>query len=129
MMLATPFFLTTGYFLNVLYHVIRMKGRKILAWALPILFVLISLRYTVERVKPWVPRGVKLTYRLEMEHLLSSVKVPADSIILVNEPHYIEARFYYGVIGYRYVSDQEIDLWTSKGYKVFSWSEGNYLSK
>ncbi len=50
----------------------------------------------------------------------------ADSIILVNEPHYIDARFYYGLLGYRYLNDSTINVIKSNGYNVYKNVDGKY---
>ena len=64
-----------------------------------------------------------------MEKLIDTNNFPTDSIIVYNEPFYIEARFYYNLIGYRYLSDSNITDIKNKGYKVFENQNGKYISK
>lgn len=64
-----------------------------------------------------------------MENLIGTNDFPTDSIIVYNEPFYIEARFYYNLIGYRYLSESNISYIKNKGYKVFENQNGKYIIK
>lgn len=104
------------------------KYRK---WAIfmQALFIIAAVRYSIERVKPWQPRCVKPDYRIEMESLLELSKTSAETIVLCNEPNYLEARFYYNMLGYKYLDDKVIEDIKNQGFIVFENRNGKYVKR
>lgn len=128
LMAATPLFISISVFILYLNQ-IKFKYVKysVFIIILQSLFYIAAVRYSVERVKPWNARLTKPDYRLEIENLIHNSNVPSDSIVIVNERYYIDARFYYNVIGYRYVNDSIINTIKSKNYKVYKNVDGKYF--
>lgn len=125
MMSATPLFMIISVFILYLNQFKRHYKKTV--YFIQVLFLVTAVRYGVERIKPWKPRLQKPEYRKEMENLLIKYSLPADSMVIVNEPHFIEARFYYGLLGYRYLSDSILHSIRLKGYKVYNNEGGRYV--
>jgi len=128
-MSALPFFISMALFIQYLGRISFGKRYRKLAIFIQALFFIAAIRYSIERIKPLNPRLTKPEYRIEMEKLIDNNSFPTDSIIVYNEPFYIDARFYYNLIGYRYLSDSNITDIKNKGYKVFENQNGKYISK
>lgn len=124
---ATPFFILIALFLHYLDH-FRHKFISINTFVQS-LFYIAAIRYSVERIKPMKPRLDKPEYRNKIEALVSQSSCPPDSIVLNNEPHHIEARFYYGVVAYPYLNDSTVHYIKSRGYTVFENQNGTYVHK
>jgi len=129
MMSALPFFVLIALFIQYLGKIsFRNRYRKFYVFV-QALFFIAAIRYSIERIKPLKPRLTKPEYRIEMENLLATNKFLPDSIVVYNEPYYIDARFYYNLIGYRYLSDSTIMMMKNKGYSVFENQNGKYVGK
>ncbi|MEZ4909636.1 MAG: glycosyltransferase family 39 protein [Saprospiraceae bacterium] len=126
LMSATPIFISIAYFLHVSMRL--SKGSRWRPWIKFLYFLVIvaAIRYSIERIKPMQITFAKPQFRIEMETILKNSTSPSDSIILVNDPHYLEARFYYDMLGYRYLSTAKIDSLSAMGYTVFSFNKGAY---
>jgi 4-amino-4-deoxy-L-arabinose transferase-like glycosyltransferase len=125
LMSATPFFIMISLFITYLNQ-FRFEYKKSI-YFIQILFFIFAIRYSLERVKPLKNRFEKPDYRHEMEALINTTDLPSDSLVLVNEPDFIKARFYYGLLGYRYLNDSIINDIRSKGFKVFNNVKGKYV--
>lgn len=125
MMSATPFFILISLFITYLNQ-FRIKY-KTGVYIFQALIFMAAIRYSIERIKPWKPRLEKPEYRKEMEVLIKNSDLQPDSTVLVNEPHFAEARFYYGLLGYRYLNDSTINSIRNRGYKVFNNVNGKYV--
>ncbi|MBK8620894.1 MAG: hypothetical protein IPN79_03825 [Saprospiraceae bacterium] len=122
---ATPLFIIISLFINFIEK-FKFKYEKSV-YFIQMLFFIVAIRYCVERLKPWEPRLEKPEYRYEMEALINRTSVSSDSLVLINDPNFIKGRFYYGVLGYRYLNDSTINNIRSKGYKVFNNVNGKYI--
>ncbi|MBK9257399.1 MAG: glycosyltransferase family 39 protein [Saprospiraceae bacterium] len=126
---AMPFFILISLFIQYLDKIFYNHKYRKIAVFIQVLFFIAAARYSIERIKPFKPRLKKPEYRIEMEKLIASHNISSDSIVLFNEPNYIDARFYYNLIGYRYLNDSTINSIKSKGYKVFENQAGIYTER
>ena len=79
-------------------------------------------------IKPGIPRFEKPEYRLKMEQLLEeNFFENPQNIVIINEPKYMQIRYYYDIKAYRYLDDEKIREIKNKGYMVYSNSGGEYL--
>lgn len=122
---ATPFFIIISLFIDYLNQY-KLNYRKTVFF-IQLLFFIVAIRYCVERVKPWKPRLEKPGFRKEMEALIGKTALPTDSIVLINEPNYIKARYYYGLLGYRYLNDSIIHTIKLRGFEVYNHVNGKYI--
>ncbi|HLN53333.1 MAG TPA: glycosyltransferase family 39 protein [Lentimicrobium sp.] len=82
------------------------------------LLVLLPVRYSIERVKPFEKVDRNPAWVKEIKSLQGKY---SRNTIFVNEEHYIEAMFYTDYIFYdRKLSKEEIDFLEKKNYKVIS---------
>ncbi|MBC7885374.1 MAG: glycosyltransferase family 39 protein [Saprospiraceae bacterium] len=127
MMAATPLFIVSAWSMHYLYAIRSRIKYKWAAYLIICLFFAAAIRYSIERIKPFKPRLEKPEYRITMESLIEETKFPPDSIVLLNEPYFIESRFYYNMKGYRYIDDENILRIKKSGYKVFEFREHKYV--
>lgn len=126
MISATPMFISIGW---MMVYLSKIKAYRKLSILFTVLIFGAAIRYSIERIKPWKSRLEKPEYRIAMENLLNNSKAPADSIILINEPKYLDARFYYKLLAYRFIDDKAVFDIKNKGFVVYENVKGSYVEK
>lgn len=126
MMSATPLFISMSYFINFISR--RFYKNRKLVWFVKLIFILLAVRYSIERIKPQRPRLVKPDYRKEMESLLSKNNY-IDSLVIINDPNYLDARFYYNLKAYPYLDETKVAKIKQQGFKIYECTDGKYLPK
>ncbi|MFK7771968.1 MAG: ArnT family glycosyltransferase [Saprospiraceae bacterium] len=80
-----------------------------------VVIVLLSIRYGVERVKPFSKNNGS-SWSIRIEKL---AKENPSKLIVINEPRYIEAMFRYDIPVYeKRPAEEELLKWKNKGYKI-----------
>ncbi len=126
MIASTPMFILLGLFVVYLSSIKKeFIYPKFITFLVALIFIA-SIRYSIERIKPLNARLVMPQYRIEMKNLIYSNNLNPDSIVLVNEPHYLEARFFYNIKGYQFLDDSTVTSIKLKGYRVFRNILGKY---
>lgn len=125
---VAPLCILIAYFIQYLFSIRhRIKYRWIPAVFTTLIFIL-SVRYSLERIKPQLPRFEKPEYRLNFERLRNEQYFGIlDQCVIVNEPKYLQLRFYYNAKSYRYLNDSLIQEVKVKGYRVFTKDNGKYI--
>jgi 4-amino-4-deoxy-L-arabinose transferase len=102
----------------------RMKNPKyrIATIFLLALLVVLPIRYSIERVKPFENKDRNPGWTRELRKLEG--KVSASKAAVFNVEHYIEAMFYAKVSAYPFIPDQrQIDQAAGRGFKVFIYDD------
>jgi len=91
------------------------------------LLVLLPIRYSIERVKPFANFAEEQQWTQALKTLPSSIPFPSEQVVLFQEPYPIQAMFYTGFTAYPWTPDttmlQEL---RAKGYRVFVKKEVGY---
>ena len=125
---STPFYILLALFLRYL-NILKYKlsfNHKFFINIFVILALLLPVRYNLERIKPFENRFLKPQWREQMEVFVNEYKSDMNNIILVNEPKYIEARFYYDIKAYNYLSEIQIEKFKNMNFKIFYNNDGIY---
>lgn len=89
-----------------------------------VVIVLLSVRYGLERVKPF-SKNNELSWSMRIEKLADE---NSNQLIVINEPRYIEAMFRYGVAVYQTSPpEEELLKWKNKGYRILIRDGDNYI--
>jgi 4-amino-4-deoxy-L-arabinose transferase len=102
----------------------RMKNPKyrIATMFLLALLILLPIRYSIERVKPFENKDRNPGWTKELRKLEDNVG--ASKAAVFNVEHYIEAMFYAKVSAYPFIPDQkQIDQAVGRGFKVFIYED------
>ncbi len=124
---APTMFILTALFIRFFYfykHKTRFSP-KIIQFLLP-LFILLPIRYTLERVKPFDKKEQETADQQKIRDWKK--QLPADKkIIIFNTPYYIETMFYLDITAaYPYLpSIEQINQLTFKGYAIFITRDNN----
>jgi 4-amino-4-deoxy-L-arabinose transferase-like glycosyltransferase len=90
---------------------------KFLKRAVLILCILLSVRYTIERVKPFDRRERNPEWTRQLRSLN---KIEDGNVVLFNIENNIRAMFYTDHIVYPFIpADEQVDAVTGKGYKIY----------
>lgn len=92
-----------------------------------IIFLGLPIRYCVERIKPFERRLEKPAWRMELEALTQ--KIDLNNTVLVNEEHYLEARFYYDIKAYHVLNDYDLDRIRNKGFTILSREGSSFIAE
>jgi hypothetical protein len=118
---STPIFIVIALFTFYLSRIsvnFNLIYRRVAITAVTII-LLIPIRYSLERIKPFEPRFVKQDWRISIEAFRNKLTIPIDSVILVNDPNYIETRFYYDIKSYNFLEKSDLEILLSKGFKIY----------
>ncbi len=93
-----------------------------------ILVILLPIRYSLERVKPFETRSISQEWRVPLETLIKENE--NSNIIIYTDPNSIKAMFYYDIVAYdQNLSTDNILSVKNKGYRVFKYDHGIYTEK
>lgn len=108
-------FMILSLFLSFLYH--HFKNKNAFVFKLAFYTVIgLSLRYCIERVKPFYPPNHK---EFITEKILEFKTEADDKTALFNTPYFIEVMFFTDAIAYeRIPSPEEIDKLKNAGFKI-----------
>lgn len=124
---AVPLFISQSVFIMYLWkNRSKFRYKKFTYFIVSLIFLL-ALRFSIERLKFDQPRLTKPEYRQNFEQELK-VKFfnNIENTVIVNEPKYMELRYYYGIKAYRYLEDSIIHQIKLKGFEVYSNNDGSY---
>jgi len=102
----------------------KMKNSKyrVAAIFLLALLVVLPIRYSIERVKPFEQKDRNPGWTKELRMLEN--KIGGSKAAVFNVEHYIEAMFYAKVSAYPFIPDQrQIDQAVGRGFKVFIYDD------
>jgi len=125
---APGFFLLTAlcfYLLTVKRP--EKRSIRILARLTAALLVLLPLRYSIERVKPFANFAEERQWTEELKALSSAIPLPPKQVVLFSEPHPIQAMFYTGFTAYPWIPEASmLEELRAKGYRIFVKKETGY---
>jgi 4-amino-4-deoxy-L-arabinose transferase len=130
MMSAVPILILTAVFIE--YLIINIKKFNYQKFAIIIisLLLLLPIRYSIERLKPFKLRLQYPEWRLSLEELNKITNNNNDKIAIYKEPHYLQAMFYYDNLAFsKMLTLEEINKIKAEGYVVFENVNGNYIPK
>lgn len=131
-LVASPaFFLLTAFFFRYLKLIRkRLSIKPILVNLILACLILLPIRYSIERIKPFKNRKDKPTWMREWREIYAQENLEPGKVILVNEPHYIEAMFHFDLIAYDYlpIPEQLVSL-KEKGYQIYERSANGYVAR
>ncbi len=131
-MIAAPaFFILTAFFIvywsKIMERLIINKG--VLNLFL-ILLIALPIRYSIERIKPFKERMVYPEWRISLESFKRTLGAETKQVLLSNEPHYLDAMFYYDLLAYPSALDAtQLEEVKIKGYRVFEQQGGKYKER
>lgn len=122
MMSAPPMFIILSWaFWIISEERKKPKYRTAKIFLLALLLVL-PIRYSIERVKPFENKDRNPGWTKELRKLESTVG--SSKAAIFNVEHYIEAMFYAKVSAYPFIPDQkQIDQAVGRGFKVFIYDD------
>lgn len=131
MMSAPAFFLLTAIFISYFYSIIKkININKYLAFVFLALLILLPVRYSIERIKPFKARLVTPEWKTYLIEFDKKLLVSSNKIVLTNEPHHMNAMFYFDYIAYeRKLNVKQIENIKEQGYRVYENQDGIYVEK
>lgn len=117
---APAIFLWTAYTFVTFWH-----DRKRRTWlrVLSALLILLPIRYSLERIKPFQRDYPAWQQTLDQLEALR----PQEPFVLCQEPHYIEAMFQYGGTVYPFLPEEKyLEKWQSQGYRIYFRANNQY---
>ncbi|MGB0404349.1 MAG: ArnT family glycosyltransferase [Salibacteraceae bacterium] len=119
---APAYFLLTGLFIDYLFKLNSSKRNQFFKYSFSILVIILSLRYSIERIKPFKERAVPEWKQTILE--LKDKHPTTDKMVIFNCDNYIECMFYTNFVAYDKIPTQE-DLETIKlkGYSYLILNE------
>lgn len=125
---APAIFLVLGLFLEDILVLAKKSNNKLKLFYkfVMVLTVFFSLRYGIERVKPFEENNIP-KWAERLEDLEKEIINQEKEIIIVNEPKYVEAMFMYECIAYRALpSNEQLTAWQEEGYLILIRENENY---
>lgn len=125
---APGFFLLTAV---CFYLLIRKRSEKrsirYPSWLAAALLLLLPLRYSIERVKPFANFAEEKQWTQALKALPQAIPLPPKQVVLFNEPHPIQAMFYTGFTAYPWIPETEtLKGLRAKGFRTFVKKEAGY---
>lgn len=113
MLIAAPaFFLLSSYYW--FYILENMKKRKYLKYAILTLFIVLPIRYFIERTKPFSQWERNPSWAIELKQMKNAYP---EKTVFFNYEHAIEGMFYTDYIFYKQIpNDEEISSLENQGY-------------
>ncbi len=130
MISASAYFILTAFFVVYFLKIKnKLHVKSWISYSFVALMILLPIRYSIERVKPFKERMKHPEWRVRLSEL--DKQIPnTKNVILSGESHYLNAMFYHDFVAYeRRLSEQEIEMVKGKGYRVFEYDEMNYTEK
>ncbi len=130
MISAPAYFILTAFFV---IYLLRIKNKLNIAQGIIrviiLLMLLLPVRYSIERIKPFKERMKHPEWRVRLSEL--DKQIPnTKNVILSGEPHYLNAMFYHDFVAYEQrLSEEEIRTAKEKGYRVFQYGDSQYIEK
>jgi 4-amino-4-deoxy-L-arabinose transferase len=89
-------------------------------------FVLLPIRYSFERIKPFEEPTHAAQLSMRMKRLKSNMPAPEKTIVF-NEPYYVEAMFYIGCVAYPFKADDStLQYLKAREFTVLSSQSGGW---
>lgn len=125
---APAFFILLAFFFRFFsLYAHRFQRKKWLLQLLAILLLVLPIRYSLERLKPFKHRWERPQWQKEMADFVNSLEISEEKIILSSEPHHLEAMYYYEVYAYEYeLKADQIKFLQENGFHVFKKEEDGY---
>ncbi|HKZ40841.1 MAG TPA: hypothetical protein VJ044_07745, partial [Candidatus Hodarchaeales archaeon] len=119
---APPVFMILSWaFWDIKKRIQEFKYRKLVILTLA-LFILLPVRYSIERVKPFENKDRNPAWAQELRKIGS--RIGAERAVVFNVEHNIEAMFYAKISAYPFIPDQkQIDQAVGRGFKVFIYDD------
>lgn len=122
MISAPPIFIMLSWAFWAINEKKKKPKYRIATMFLLALLLVLPIRYSIERVKPFESKERHPAWTKELQKLEN--KVGASKAAVFNIEHYIEAMFYAKVSAYPFIPDQkQIDKAVGRGFKVFIYDD------
>jgi 4-amino-4-deoxy-L-arabinose transferase len=122
MMSAPPIFIMLSWAFWAVDEKMKKSKYRIATMFLLALLLVLPIRYSIERVKPFENKDRNPGWTKELRKLEN--KVGGSKAAVFNVDHYIEAMFYAKVSAYPFIPDQrQIDQAVGRGFKVFIYDD------
>lgn len=121
---APALFIVIALFWNYLYVYKKIFTYKYLVYIILGLLLLLPIRYTLERVKPFEIRGRSPQWVKQIKSLKKMNLSP--NTVIFNMDHPIETMFYTDFTAYENIPDEHtIKYLLDKGYEIYIWDDSN----
>jgi len=125
---AAPVFISQSLFIVYLWKNLRKFNYKIINYLIISSIFILAIRFSIERIKFDRPRLSKPEYREKFElNLKNKFFLDISKTIIINEPKYLEIRYYYGIKAYRYLDDSLVQQINAKGFEIYENKNGSYV--
>ena len=119
---APAYFILTGLFIDYMFQLDKTKRNQFFKNSFSILVVVLSVRYSIERIKPFNDRGIpewkQTILDLKKEH------PSTEKLVIFNCDHYIECMFYTDFVAYpKTPTEEDLKRVNSKGYSYLKLNE------
>lgn len=130
MMSAPAFFILTAFFIIYFLKIQkRLHTKTWMNYVFVALLILLPVRYSIERIKPFKHRMEHPAWRVRLSELDKQIS-DTQNVILSGEPHYLNAMFYYDMIAYKHkLNEAQLQQVKNMGYKVFEYQQEKYIEK
>ena len=125
---APAFFLLIAFFFRFFsMYAYRFSGKKWLLRLLMLLLILLPIRYSVERLKPFKQRWERPQWQMELANFVDAIEGDDKKIVLSSEPHHLEAMYYHAIYAYEYqLTSEQVSSLLADGFRVFKRTEMGY---
>lgn len=121
---APPFFIILSYYWFYLFEKIKIKKQSWAIIGLLVLLIVLPIRYSIERVKPFHIMERNPNWTVELKKI-NGILGKGGNIVVFNLEHNIEAMFYTDYIVYRGLpSSKQITQLQNKGYRIIINDDG-----
>jgi len=130
MMSAPAYFILTAFFIIYFCKIKnKLRVKSWMSYGFVLLLILLPIRYSIERIKPFKERMKHPEWRVRLSELDREIG-GTKKVILSGEPHCMNAMFYYDFVAHlRQLSAEEIEKVKEKGYRVFEYNDLQYFEK